>query len=134
MPRGERKTAHNRCPINFVIRGFPLTATITVVEGGWRPPREDVRARSSSSPPAARYFICATGSIVACTQGSYVDYRSFIPFISFLFRRSLFISFFSRPSLTIVSRIRTHTMTTYYTRTSVFFRNFFLCFYRDVAM
>lgn len=49
--RGSKAThpAHNRCPINFVVGGLPLTATITVVKGCWRPPREDVRARSFSS-------------------------------------------------------------------------------------
>lgn len=36
---------YNRCPINFVVGGLPLTATITV-EGGCRTPGEDARARS----------------------------------------------------------------------------------------
>lgn len=96
--REERKTAHpahNRCPINFVIGGLPLTATITVVEGGWRPPREDVRARSSSSPLTARHFISTTGSIVVYTQSLYtlttdLLFRSFSFFFASL---SLFLFF-----------------------------------------
>lgn len=98
VSRGERKTAypvHNRCPINFVIGGLPLTATITVVEGGWRPSCEDVRARSSSSLPTTRHFISTTGSIVVCTQSLYtlptdLSFRS----LSFLSLHSFFFQAF----------------------------------------
>lgn len=117
--RGERKTAyptHNHCPINFVIGGFPLTATITVVEGGWRPLREDVRARSSSSLLAARHLISTTSSIVVYSSCTLTTDLSFTPF---LFRRSLFIPFFPGSSLIIISCDRRHATTTYYTRTSL---------------
>lgn len=132
--RGERETAyptHNRCPINFVIGGLPLTATITVVEGGWRSLREDMRARSS--PSAARHFISITGSIVVCTQDSctLTTDLSFCSFLFFFTGLSSFL-FFSRSSLTIVIHDHVHA-TTHYTRTNVSFRNFFFWLNRDVA-
>lgn len=72
--------AYNRCPINFVVGGLPLTATITVVKGCWRPPRKDVRARSFSS------FSLSDATL-------YQHYRQ--PALSFIYRvRCLSVSLF----------------------------------------
>lgn len=117
--RGERKATHpthNRCPINFVVGGLPLTATITVVKGCWRPSREDVRARSFSSLSQRCDTLSGlpAASIVIYTQSS-LSIGVSLSFCRSLSSLLLFFSFSARPSSTIVSR-DAHA-TTHYMRT-----------------
>lgn len=155
MPRGEKEKqymhpAHNRCPINFVVGGLPLTATITVVRGGWRPPREAVRARILSLSPfgyglcrdllegqtretATRHFI-STGSPArgifiytrdSCALSIGLSFRSLSPSLISLhsfFLQTLFPTIVSRDYATRNDDI----LYTYHRYVS--FRNFFLCF------
>lgn len=106
-------SAHNRCPINFVVGGLPLTATITVVKGCWRPSREDVRERGEGRSPLSlmlvtRHFISTTSSQHCHLYTEFAVYRYLFLFVGL---SSLF--FFSLPDLLQPSLVAT----THYMRT-----------------